>query len=187
MLKNWKYDFKNEHYLKRLCNFLNYKKSIESENINKKHKQHIIPRSWNKNYINESDNIVILTPREHLFVHYLMVKSFPKNYQMGYAFQRLCNGKDIKDVLTKPSHLLALKKQNYTGVYSHPPEIIKKQKETRIKNGNNISAIKGKKCYNNGIVDKFFFEGEEEAGFVLGSVQRGRKKKNNIFVVSFQS
>lgn len=40
-------------------------------------------------------------------------------------------------------------------------------------------TVKGKKCYTNGIVNKFFKEGEQEEGFYLGSRTRGEFKRIN--------
>lgn len=174
LLSEWNLDIKNEHYLKRLVKFLNYKK--ENPSKGKNHKHHIIPRSWNTEYVNDVDNIVYLTPREHLFVHYLMTKAFPKNYQMAYAFQRLCNGEINTKENVRLSHIFALEKNREHNIYKHPPEIIQKAIDTRKNNGSNFSRIKGKKCYNNGKIDKYFFENEIEDGFVLGSLQKGKTK-----------
>ncbi len=173
ILKDWD-DTKNEHYLNKLIKFLTFKR--ENPSTGKIHKHHIIPRSWDKCFQEETDNIVFLTPREHLFVHFLMTKAFPKNYFMAYAFQRLCHGEESTSSQVKEIHLLAMEKNRKKQVYSHPPEIIAKFVETKKKNGK-PNPLKGRKCYNNGEVDKLFFEGMEEPGFDLGSVRRGKKKK----------
>lgn len=52
---------------------------------------HIVPKSMGGN--NESNNLVILTAREHFICHLLLVKAVSHEYKkkMNFAFWRMCN------------------------------------------------------------------------------------------------
>lgn len=50
-------------------------------------KHHIIPKCLNGN--NSNENLVILTAKEHYIVHHLLIKIFPKNPKLFFAFNAM--------------------------------------------------------------------------------------------------
>lgn len=57
-------------------------------------KHHIIPRCLGGD--NKKQNIVKLTAKEHFICHYLLVKIYPNNEKIFYAFWGMCNQKNKK-------------------------------------------------------------------------------------------
>ena len=47
-------------------------------------------------------------------------------------------------------------------------------------------TVKGKKCYTNGLVNKFFKENEQEEGFYLGSKTKGTFKRVRLLIFMFR-
>jgi hypothetical protein len=54
-----------------------------------KEKHHIIPRCMGGD--NSKENIAVLTPKEHYIIHYLLIKIYPSNSKLIYAFWMMCN------------------------------------------------------------------------------------------------
>lgn len=53
-------------------------------------KHHIIPRCLGG--LNTKTNIVKLTAKEHYLVHFLLIRIYPNNSKLVYAFWMMCNG-----------------------------------------------------------------------------------------------
>jgi len=61
---------------------------IKTNNYYEKH--HIIPKCLGGD--NKKNNIVLLTAKEHYLVHYILIKIYPENEKLIYAFWMMCNG-----------------------------------------------------------------------------------------------
>ncbi len=76
---------------------MNYKKihdSIILRAISRKldsytEKHHIIPKCLGGD--NSKNNLVKLTAKEHYVIHRLLVRIYPENYKLVFAFWRMCN------------------------------------------------------------------------------------------------
>jgi hypothetical protein len=76
------------NYINIYNNIINNSKGRTLEGYSEKH--HIKPRCLGGN--NSKKNIAILTAREHYLVHLLLVKIYPKEEKLVYAFWMMCNG-----------------------------------------------------------------------------------------------
>ena len=169
-------EYKSERHLKRLVKFLRYR--IDNPpNTKNVHRHHIIPRSWSDQYANDPNNAVFLTPREHLFAHYMMVRAFPQNTKMAYALSRMLSYDLIFGVnanfrfYTKELRLAYSRLECF-----HSPETIAKIIESQ---GKLKSPNKGKRAYNDGTKTKFFRDGEQPDGWVLGSTTDYSDRQSN--------
>lgn len=96
-------------------------------------RHHIIPISIGGP--NESSNIVVLTGREHFIAHWILVKLYPTNSSIIYAFWMMsCRFKQYSSRAyqeAKEMHIL-----NHTG-FKHSDETKRHISEIRKKQGNN--------------------------------------------------
>jgi hypothetical protein len=81
----------NLHYLNRLIKILHHFILIESSITNSYEHHHIVPRSWQPEWVNKSRNILKVPTKAHYVIHHLMMKAFPTNIPMVYAFWRMSN------------------------------------------------------------------------------------------------
>lgn len=87
-----KYDInKNE-----LIEYLNYIKDIQNLGIREleySEKHHIIPKSVDKNYAKDKDNLITLSGREHFIAHQLLLNCFNGKLKasMYYSYNLMCN------------------------------------------------------------------------------------------------
>ena len=116
---------------------------------------HIKPRSLFPELEKDPENIVPLTLREHFFCHQLLTKIYPTS-EMFYALWQMANRGEIKS-----------SKQ------------FEKIKEYVFKSGFFKSTL-GKKIYNNGIIEKYFFEDEVPDGFIKGKLKSKKIYNNGI-------
>lgn len=82
----------NPHYLKRYIKLVKSFKARSSQyKIKPKgwHKHHIIPKSFSGQ--DTEENLVIISPREHFILHWILWKTFD-NKKMTVAFFGMCNG-----------------------------------------------------------------------------------------------
>lgn len=63
-------------------------------------KHHIIPKCMGGK--NNKENIVILTPEEHYFAHYILVKIYPDNHRLLWAVMAMCNKTKTMERSNKP-------------------------------------------------------------------------------------
>lgn len=84
---------KNTHYLGRVVKLLRYYKEVEPNIRRKKGFQyhHILPKNkdWYPEFIGDRENKILLPARIHLLVHHLMMKAFPQDTMMMWAFYRM--------------------------------------------------------------------------------------------------
>lgn len=67
--------------------------NIQKQNRSKEDKtyyenHHIFPKCLNGT--NNKENLVLLTAREHFFIHKLLTKIYPNNKSLIYAFRLMC-------------------------------------------------------------------------------------------------
>lgn len=74
----------NTHYLYRLLKLLKYCIKYPADGGVK---HHILPKckSWFPEYAKDQNNLILVTPRMHFIIHYLLHKSFPKDPAMYTA------------------------------------------------------------------------------------------------------
>ena len=68
---------------------------------------HINPRCMGG--VDEVENLVLLTAREHFLAHWCLVKICPNNHKLIYALNRMCNGNKPQDYNSKLFELARLK------------------------------------------------------------------------------
>ena len=56
---------------------------------------HIVPKCLGGD--NSKDNLVLLTAREHFLCHWLLVRIYPENEKLAFAFWNMCNGFSSKN------------------------------------------------------------------------------------------
>lgn len=161
-------------------------------------KHHIIPRCLGGD--NVTSNISVLTCREHFLAHQLLTKIYPDNRRLTYAF--LCMIRDPHGKRTiKSKYYEFIKRamanmQRAVFINNNPmrESNAKLQHSLRMKSNNpqhthpdrcrrfTESPSKGKVAYNNGIKNKYFEEGSQPTGWVVGLLpykrnwNGGRKK-----------
>ena len=77
-------------------------------------KHHIIPRCLGGS--DDSNNIVMLTAREHFLAHYLLTKIYPKEYKLFYAL--LCMIRDPHSNRKDTSRVYEIAKKQYANMQS---------------------------------------------------------------------
>ena len=119
---------------------------------------HIIPKSLGGT---DEDGLVRLTPYEHIYAHYLLALENPKAIPVFFCMVNINQRK-----------LMNIQKVSLEDLY--------KWSELRKQGLSLRKGIKGKRAYNNGKVVKYFFEGEEPAGFIIGNLNRGISFKERV-------
>lgn len=113
-----------EHHLKRYCEFvqkcciLNSQKTKQELGYTEKH--HILPQIFFPEYKSFAKfpwNKAVLTFRQHILCHYMLMKSYPDNISMACAFNRMVNSSQdrLTGVNTK---LLEKSKQEFSRAIS---------------------------------------------------------------------
>ncbi len=120
---------------------------------------HILPKSLFPLWAKRSSNIVLLTAREHFFVHELLTKIYPSN-EMSFA---------LFAFITRPNADYKIGPRTYEKL-----KIEKAQLLSKTMKGNNYGFKNGKKPWNAGIKMD-----DEHKGFLRG-VKRTDKAKKNI-------
>ena len=158
-------------------------------------KHHIIPRCLGGS--DDSNNIVMLTAREHFLAHYLLTKIYPKEYKLFYAL--LCMIRDPHSNRKYTSRVYEIAKKQYANMQSVRQtennmmwtEEARKKTSERMKGDNNpmrkypeknpgwgTSFVLGKKWYNNGIKNLYLSaDATVPEGFVLGMKYSPKKRK----------
>lgn len=148
---------------------------------------HIVPRAflpedWRNDFEADIDNLIKLTPYEHLQAHYLLYKAFP-NTSMALALRLLINDKnrynldisgiseeEFNEVNEKSKQAVSFKLKKF---YSENEEIHQRLSDAR----------KGRIFINNGIIEKFIYPDEAkvliENGWSHGMI-KGRKKSEQM-------
>lgn len=133
-------------------NFINKNDAKEQTN-NYIETHHIIPRSVNTNFEKSKNNLLYCTAREHFILHKLLSKMFI--------------GKDeqIHRKMLKAVTVFKMKNKSQERIFSSRDyEYIRKCFSECVTGKMNPSfgkdgSVKGKKCYTNGTINKFFKEG----------------------------
>lgn len=107
-------------------------------------KHHIIPKCLNGN--NYNDNLVVLTAKEHYIVHHLLIKIFPTNQKLFFAFNAMCGWKSRK---TNSRYTPKFSSKEYERLRIKRSEIVSKSLKGRPKSEEHkkhlSEAITGKK------------------------------------------
>ena len=88
---------------------------------------HIIPKCVGGN--NKKENLVLLTPREHFICHRLLMRIYPNNQKISYAFFRMSTIKSKKSTYKVSSKDYAYAKEQIT-LYLTSEEVKQKRKDT---------------------------------------------------------
>lgn len=134
---------------------------------------HIVPCSINKRYEKSKNNLIHCTAREHFILHKLLSKMFigenKKNHRKmlkAVTMFKMGNEYQIRKLTSRDYEYI--RKCHVEGVSGENSYMYGKE-----------GTVKGKKCYTNGLVNKFFKENEPEEGFYLGSKTKGTIKRIN--------
>ena len=139
---------------------------------------HIVPRSVNKMYEKSKNNLLHCTAREHFVLHKLLSKMF------------ICENKINHRKMLRAVTMFKMENNVQSRNFStRDYEYIRK---CYVESASGAFApmygkegtVKGKKCYTNGLVNKFFKENEQEEGFYLGSKTKGTFKRVNNGVLN---
>lgn len=79
----------NDHYLKRYLKLIEIYKNRDLKKKKGFHSHHILPKHFNGG--ESSKNKVVVSPREHFILHWILYKTFPMS-GMTIAFFGMCNG-----------------------------------------------------------------------------------------------
>lgn len=103
-----------------------------------KEKHHIIPKCMGG--LDEKENIVELTAREHFLSHWLLHQIYPENNKLFFAFKAMCDWKNSK----RKNYIPSSKVYEYTKI-----ELSKRMKEITLNvpknHGEKIRKLKNKK------------------------------------------
>jgi hypothetical protein len=79
---------------------------------------HILPKSLGGN--NESNNLILLTAKEHFICHHLLTKIYPHNSDLIFAFWAMCNQKtgDVERTYKISPRIYEKAKENFSIVNS---------------------------------------------------------------------
>ena len=132
---------------------------------------HIVPCSIDKTYEKSKNNLLHCTTREHFILHKLLSKMFigendtahRKMLRAVTMFKMVNNLQHRKFSSRDYEYIRKCYIESVSGIYA--PSYGKE------------GTVKGKKCYNNGLINKFFKEGEQDEGFYLGSITKGTFKR----------
>lgn len=75
------------NYEKNYYDYIKYVKSLGKRELDYSEVHHILPRCLGGS--DESDNLVVLTAREHFLAHYLLTKIYPENFKLIDAFRMM--------------------------------------------------------------------------------------------------
>lgn len=155
-----------------LKNYVSRKNARDIEGYVESH--HIVPVSFNKTFEKSKFNIIHCSAREHFILHKLLSKMFIYvNHSYHVKMLKAVTMFNMKN--SKQKRLLTSRDYEYI----RKCYIESNSGETSNFYGKD-GTVKGKKCYNNGIVNKFFYEGLEEEGYEIGSrVKNNVKRINN--------
>ena len=139
---------------------------------------HIVPHSINKMYEKSKTNLLHCTAREHFILHKLLSKMFigenatahRKMLRAVTMFKMENNVQHRKFSSRDYEFIRKCYIESVSGIYA---PLYGKE-----------GAAKGKKCYNNGLTNKYFKEGEQDEGFYLGSRTKGTFKRINNGVLN---
>ena len=139
---------------------------------------HIVPRSVNKMYEKSKNNLLHCTAREHFVLHKLLSKMFIGENKINH-----------RKMLRAVTMFKMENNQQSRNFSSRDYEYIRKCYVESVSGESNHmygteGTVKGKKCYNNGTINKFFKEGEQPEGFHLGSKDAGTTKMINNGIIN---
>lgn len=91
----------NEKYKHVVQQYIDFIEQCESdrhdEGINEVH--HIIPRSWNRAFVNDTNNQITLTVKQHILAHQILYNTYNKS--MIIAFHNIVNTRSINDLFSE--------------------------------------------------------------------------------------
>ena len=139
---------------------------------------HIIPRSINSIFEKTKNNLLYCTSREHFILHKLLTKMFIGENKVNHrkmlravTMFKMVNSSQIRKFTSRDYEFIRkcyIESVSGEYVLDH---ILK-------------GTVKGKKCYTNGVVNKFFKENEQDDGFYLGSNTKGTLKLVNNGIIN---
>ena len=92
-------------------------------------KHHIIPKCLGGT--DDKNNLVLLTAREHFLCHWLLIRIYPSNQPIAYAFYAMCNKKSKRQCYYRPSSRMyqeAKETFSRNGLSSETIQKLKKEK-----------------------------------------------------------
>jgi|688.fasta_scaffold453042_2 hypothetical protein len=116
-------------------------------------RHHIIPACIGGS--NDDENLIYLDSRCHLLVHWLLVRIYPKNYELSHAFSMMCLMKNkCMERKKPPLHVLSEARKRKAVAQSeklkgskiefNTKEAVEKRVQTAIKNGSYRGLKNGK-------------------------------------------
>jgi hypothetical protein len=155
-----------------LRNYIN-KKDAKEQTGEYIETHHIVPCSIDKTYEKSKDNLLYCTAREHFILHKLLSKMFIGENDIAHRkmlravtmFKMVNNLQHRKFSSRDYEYIRKCYIESVSGIYA---PLYGKE-----------GTVKGKKCYNNGLINKFFKEGEQPEGFHLGLTTKGTFKLIN--------
>ena len=91
----------NEKYKHVVQQYIEFIEQCESdrhdEGISEVH--HIIPRSWNRVFVNDANNQITLTVKQHILAHQILYNTYNKS--MIIAFHNIVNTRSINDLFSE--------------------------------------------------------------------------------------
>lgn len=127
------------NYRKLYINIIAYAKSQNRHkgDGNYYEAHHVLPKSLFPLWKSRKSNIILLTAREHFFVHQLLTKIYPSN-QMNFALHAFISRPNADYKISsreyeriRKAHSDFMKTQHYALGTKRSPEVIKKIKEAR--------------------------------------------------------
>lgn len=139
---------------------------------------HIIPRSISSIYEKSKNNLIHCTAKEHFILHKLLSKMF-------IGENKIYHRKMLKAITMFKMENNQQNRKFVSRDYAFIRKCYVESVSGEMNPGyGKEGTVKGKKCYNNGIINKFFKEGTEEEGFYLGSKSKGTTKMINNGIIN---
>jgi len=107
------FSVKSQHFFNKYNKFINYCRNTNKDGYTEKH--HIIPKSMGG--LDISDNIIILTGREHFIAHVLLWKSY-RNKQTNCALWSMRMNSSGKRIFKINSKTYSLLKEEHSAIQS---------------------------------------------------------------------
>jgi hypothetical protein len=162
-------------------------------------RHHIIPKCMNGN--NDKNNLVVLTAKEHYIAHWLLVKIYPENWKLKFAFYKMSKTNSKQSRIISSSQYQRSKKYYSEGCRQRmiewnpgKSENSRRKASQRMSSAENPmikypeknpflgkSYVAGRKFYNNGVKNLYLKPGDPiPEGYVLGMAPYKRIHRGKI-------
>ena len=144
---------------------------------------HILPKCIGGT--DDEDNLIELTYKEHILAHIMLAREtkHPSLVNAAWLLIHVC--KSSKEYVLIPSPIRESIRRDIKHTEEHNSKISENHVGMLGKHHTNSTkdkqrvAMKGRKIYNNGNEQKYFFPGEEPDGWVLGKIKSTISTPNN--------